>query len=250
SRTGGSEGIGFAIPVWLAKYITESLIQSGKVVRGWMGIAIQELTPALAQSFHLPEHQRGGVLISEVHEDGPSAKGGLKRGDVIVEYNGIKLKDVNHLRHLVARTQVGKTVQVKILRDGKEKILSITVGERPPDEVLAQRSRIAPQRPPAMEKLDNVLAGLTVEPLTEERRQQLNLPEDTTGVIISKVEPGSAAEAAGLQQGDVIQEVEKQPIKSLSDYQKVASTIKKGEPAVLYVQRRGSSIWIAVEPKS
>ncbi len=108
SRTGGSEGVGFAIAVSIAKDITSSLIESGKVVRGWMGVAIQELTPALAQSFQLPEGQQGGVLISEVHEDGPSAKAGLQRGDVILEYGNETVKDVNHLRNIVARTKVGK----------------------------------------------------------------------------------------------------------------------------------------------
>ena len=127
SRTGGSEGVGFAIAVSIAKDITSSLIESGKVVRGWMGVAIQELTPALAQSFQLPEGQQGGVLISEVHEDGPSAKAGLQRGDVILQYGTETVKDVNHLRNIVARTKVGKQKEIKVLRDGKETPLTLVL---------------------------------------------------------------------------------------------------------------------------
>ena len=247
SRTGGSEGIGFAIPVTIAKDITESLIQRGKVVRGWMGIAIQELTPALAQSFQLPEGQKGGVLISEVHENGPSALGGLMRGDVLVEYRGEKLKDVNHLRHIVARTKVGEEIQIKVLRDGQEKSLTVQVGERPSDELLAQRG--APSSPSSLESLDNVLAGLSVEPLTGERKKQLNLPENTAGVVVSEVKPGSAAEAAGIQQGDVIQEVNREIITNLADYKTSASKIEKEELVVLLLSRRGNNLFVAVNPK-
>ncbi len=175
SRTGGSEGVGFAISVGIAKDIAGSLIETGKVVRGWMGVAIQELTPALAQSFQLPEDRQGGVLISEVHEDGPSAKAGLQRGDVIIEYGGEPVKDVNHLRNLVARTQVGKKKEIKVLRDGKDTVLNLELGERPSDQVLAKGgAEEEEKKAPAMEKLDNVLAGMTVEPIDAENTIFLN----------------------------------------------------------------------------
>lgn len=248
SRTGGSEGVGFAIAVSIAKDITESLIATGKVVRGWMGVAIQELTPALAQSFQLPEGFTGGVLISEVHENGPSAKAGLKRGDIILEYKGEKVRDVNHLRNIVARTRVGERVDVKILRDGKEQVLTIELGERPPDEVLAGRAAPS-EAPPSVKPPDNVLAGIAVEPLTEEKRKQYNLPEKVKGVVIVKVQPGSAAEAAGLQEGDVIEEVSREPIASLDDYRRIASKIGKDELVVLLINRRGNSLFIAINPK-
>lgn len=248
SRTGGSEGVGFAIAVSIAKDIASSLIKTGKVVRGWMGIAIQELTPALAESFQLPEDFTGGVLISEVHENGPSAKAGLKRGDVILEYRGEQVRDVNHLRNIVARTHVGEKVPIKILRDGKEITLTIEVGERPSDEVLAGRA--APgEQPPSMVPPDNVLAGLTVAALTEEKRKQYNIPEKVKGVVITKVQPGSAAEAAGLQEGDVIEEVSREPVASLDDYQQIASKIGKDELVVLLINRRGNSLFIAVNPQ-
>ncbi|MCH7616210.1 MAG: PDZ domain-containing protein, partial [Nitrospinae bacterium] len=247
SRTGGSEGIGFAIPVDIVKDITNSLIQTGRVVRGWMGIAIQEMTPALAESFQLPDIYQGGVLISEVHENGPSAKSGLKRGDVILEYRGEKLKDVNHLRHIVARTRVGDGVEVKVLRDGVEKTLTVHVGERPSDELLARSGGSAP--PPKVDKLDNVLAGLTVEALTAELKKQFTLPEETAGVVVKDVQSGSAASEAGLQQGDVIQEINRDVITSLADYQNIASKIEKESLVVLLLSRRGNNLFVAVNPK-
>lgn len=247
SRTGGSEGIGFAIPVGIAKNITDSLIKTGKVVRGWMGIAIQEMTPALAQSFKLPGDQKGGVLISEVHENGPSAKGGLQRGDVIIEYKGEKLKDVNHLRHIVARTKVGDEIKVRILRNGEEQTLMVAVGERPADDLLASRGG-DPAEEPAQEKLNNVLAGLTVEALTEENQKQLKLPGQVAGVVVSEVLPGSAAESAGIQQGDVIQEINREVIKSMDDFQSIASKIEKESLVVVLLNRRGNNLFVAVNP--
>lgn len=248
SRTGGSEGVGFAIAVSIAKDITSSLIESGKVVRGWMGVAIQELTPALAQSFQLPEDQQGGVLISEVHEDGPSAKAGLQRGDVILEYGNESVKDVNHLRNIVARTKVGKQKEIKVLREGKETALTLVLGERPSDQVLAKASPPG-ETPPAMERLDNVLSGLMVEAITPDNRNQFGIPEEAKGVVVAKVEAGSAVEAAGIQPGDLIQEVSRSAVKNLDEYQQIASKIAKEELVVLLVNRRGNNLFVAVNPK-
>lgn len=247
SRTGGSEGIGFAIPVDIVQDITSSLIKTGRVVRGWMGIAIQELSPALAQSFQLPETHQGGVLISEVNEKGPSSGGILQRGDVLLEYRGKKVRDVNHLRNIVARTPVGSEVELTILRNGEKKTLTMKVGERPTDEMLASGRGFAP--PATTEKLDNVLAGLDVGPLTDERRKQLNIPEDVAGVVVNEVKPGSPAESAGLQQGDIIQEVNREVVKSLADYQRVAPTISKEQLVVLFLSRRGNNLFVAVNPE-
>ena len=248
SRTGGSEGVGFAIAVSIAKDIASSLIESGKVVRGWMGVAIQELTPALAQSFQLPEGQQGGVLISEVHQDGPSAKAGLQRGDIILEYGQEVVKDVNHLRNIVARTKVGKQKEIKVLREGKETTLNLILGERPSDQVLA-KAEPPGEKPPAMEKLNNVLAGLMVEAISADNRNQFGIPENATGVVVSKVESGSAVEAAGIQPGDLIQEVSRSTVKNLDEYQQIASKIGKEELVVLLVNRRGNNLFVAVNPK-
>jgi serine protease Do len=249
SRTGGSEGVGFAIAVSIAKDITSSLIESGKVVRGWMGVAIQELTPALAQSFQLPEGQQGGVLISEVHEDGPSAKAGLQRGDVILQYGDESVKDVNHLRNIVARTKVGKQKEIIVLREGKETPLTLVLGERPSDQVLAKAGPPGEKTPPAMAKLDNVLSGLIVEAISADNRNQFGIPEEAKGVVVTKVEAGSAVEAAGIQPGDLLQEVSRSAVKNLDEYQQIASKIPKDELVVLLVNRRGNNLFVAVNPK-
>lgn len=249
SRTGGSEGIGFAIPSSIALDIVDSLQKTGKVVRGWMGVAIQEITPALAKSFKLPE-QRKGVLISDVNENGPSHAAGVKRGDVVVAFNGKEVQTVSQLRNLVARTMVGKDAQVKVLREGKEQLIAVKVAERPSDELLAKKESAPPKDAgEAMKLPDNVLASLRVQTLDNALMSQLNISAKTAGVVITSVEPGGSGEAAGLQRGDVIQEVNHEPIKTLGDYQKIAEKIKKDELAVLLINRQGNSLFVAVNPK-
>jgi serine protease Do len=249
SRTGGSEGIGFAIPSSIAIDIVESLQKTGKVVRGWMGVAIQEITPALAKSFKLPE-QRKGVLISDVNENGPSHAAGIKRGDVVVAFNGKEVQTVSQLRNLVARTVVGKNAQVKVLREGKEQLISVVVAERPSDEMLAKKESAPPkEQGETIKPPDNVLASLHVQALDNLLMSQLNIPARTTGVVITSVDPGGQAEAAGLQRGDVIQEVNHEPVKTLDDYQKAAMKIKREELAVLLVNRQGNSLFVAINPK-
>jgi serine protease Do len=232
SRTGGSEGIGFAIPSSIALDIVDSLQKTGKVVRGWMGVAIQEITPALAKSFKLPE-QRKGVLISDVNENGPSHAAGMKRGDVVIAFNGKEVQNVSQLRNLVARTMVGKDAQVKILRDGKEQTIAVKVAERPTDEILAKKEPSAPKEPvETIKPPDNVLASLRVQALDAATMSQLNIPAKMTGVVVTSVESGGSAEAAGLQRGDVIQEVNHEVVL-----------------AVLLLSRQGNNLFVAVNPK-
>ena len=249
SRTGGSEGIGFAIPSSIALDIVDSLQKTGKVVRGWMGVAIQEITPALAKSFKLPE-QRKGVLISDVNENGPSQAAGIRRGDVVIAFNGKEVQNVSQLRNLVARTMVGKEAQVKVLRDGKEQTIAVKVAERPTDEMLARKEPAAPKEPVETAKLpDNVLASLRVQALDQATMSQLNIPAKTAGVVVTSVENGGPAEAAGLQRGDVIQEVNHEIVKTLEDYQRASLKLKKDELAVLLLSRQGNNLFVAVNPK-
>lgn len=249
SRTGGSEGIGFAIPSSIALDIVESLQKTGKVVRGWMGVAIQEITPALAKSFKLPEHRKG-VLISDVNENGPSHAAGIKRGDVVIAFNGKEVLNVSQLRNLVARTMVGKDAQVKVLRDGKEQTIAVKVAERPTDEMLAKKEPSPPKEPVETVKLpDNVLASLRVQGLDAATMSQLNIPAKMTGVVVTSVESGGPAEAAGVQRGDVIQEVNHQVVTKLEDYQKASSALKKEEMAVLLLSRQGNNLFVAVNPQ-
>ncbi len=248
SRTGGSEGIGFAIPSTIALDIVDSLVKTGKVVRGWMGVAIQEITPALAKSFKIPENRKG-VLISDVNENGPSFAAGIKRGDVVIAFNGREVQSVSQLRNLVARTVVGREAEVKILRDGKEQVLKVNVAERPSDELLAKKEAAPPSAPEGMKPPDNVLAGLRVQSLDQSAMAQFNVPAKTTGVVVGSVEAGSAAEAAGIQRGDVVQEVNHEVVKSLDDYVKASGKIKKDEMVVLLLSRQGNNLFVAVNPK-
>ena len=249
SRTGGSEGIGFAIPSSIALDIVDSLQKTGKVVRGWMGVAIQEITPALAKSFKLPE-QRKGVLISDVNENGPSQAAGIRRGDVVVAFNGKEVQNVSQLRNLVARTMVGKEAQVKVLRDGKEQTIAVKVAERPTDEMLAKKEPSTPKEPvETVKPPDNVLASLRVQALDPATMSQLNIPAKMTGVVVTSVENGGPAEAAGLQRGDVIQEVNHEIVKTLEDFQKASIKLKKDELAVLLLSRQGNNLFVAVNPK-
>jgi serine protease Do len=249
SRTGGSEGIGFAIPSSIALDIVDSLQKTGKVVRGWMGVAIQEITPSLAKSFKLPE-QRKGVLISDVNENGPSHSAGIRRGDVVIAFNGKEVQNVSQLRNLVARTMVGKEAQVKVLRDGKEQTIAVKVAERPTDEMLAKKEPTTPKEPvETVKPPDNVLASLRVQALDAATMSQLNIPAKMTGVVVTSVESGGAAEAAGLQRGDVIQEVNHEVVKTLEDYQKASRNLKKDELAVLLLSRQGNNLFVAVNPK-
>src|SRR6266540_3210905 len=143
SRTGGNEGIGFAVPVSLAKTITDSLIKTGKVVRGWLGVAIQEITPDLAKAFKVKEQR--GALVSDVNEHGPALKAGVQRGDVIVEFDGKNVQGISELRNRVAATPVGSNVKLKVLREGQERVLTINIGERPTDAMLARGTEPADQ---------------------------------------------------------------------------------------------------------
>ncbi|MCP9447631.1 MAG: PDZ domain-containing protein, partial [Nitrospira sp.] len=224
-------------------------LRTGKVVRGWMGVAIQEITPALAKSFKLPENRKG-VLISDVNEGGPSFAAGIRRGDVVVAFNGKEVQNVSQLRNIVARTMVGKEAEVKILRDGREQTITVKVAERPSDEVLARREPVPSKEPGSTIKPpDNVLASLRVQALDNALMSQLNIPANVTGVVIASVEPGGQAEAAGLQRGDVIQEINHEAVNTLDDYQKAAAKIGKDELAVLLINRRGNSLFVAVNPK-
>ncbi len=249
SRTGGNEGIGFAVPVSLAKTITDSLIKTGKVVRGWLGVAIQEITPDLAKAFKVKEQR--GALVSDVNEQGPALKAGLQRGDVIVEFDGKEVQTVSELRNRVAQTPVGSKVPLKVFREGQEKVLTINIGERPSDAMLARSTEpgaAAPEGSEARKAPLNVLSDLRVKAIDDEARAQLNLGAKTAGVVVAHVQAGSAAEQAGLQRGDVIQEVNRQPITGMKDYDAAAAKVKKEENAVLLVNRQGNTLFIVINP--
>jgi serine protease Do len=208
SRTGGNQGIGFAIPSDLARNVMDSLIKYGKVTRGYLGVMIQDVTPALAKEFKLKDTT--GALIGDVVPKGPADKAGLKDGDVVLDYNGRNVTDSRRLRLAVGETKPGTTVPVKILRDGATKTLEVTVQQLPGTEQLAQNN--------APNSNDNgTLNGVAVSDLDQQARQELKVPESVKGVVITEVQPDSPAAEAGLKQGDVLQEINRHPVKTAEE---------------------------------
>jgi serine protease Do len=228
------QGIGFAIPSNLAKSIIPQLEEKGKVTRGMLGVQVQVVTPELAKSFGLSEPK--GALVAEVNPGTPAEKAGLKRGDIITDFNGIPIKHMNELPRLVANTQPGTKASVTVLREGKEKTFSLMV-----TELKEERQAMA-----AGESEEENSVGLVVESLNAELARRFGLKE-TKGVVVMRVIPGSAAAEAGLRPGDVILEVNGQTLQSVSDYQRHTKRLQPGAYARLLIKRSGHTLYITME---
>jgi len=227
------QGIGFAIPINMAKELLPQL-KTGKIVRGWLGVMIQDITPELAKSFGLI--RSNGVLVSDVVKDSPADKAGLLSGDVILRFDGKEIENAHKLSQLVAETAPNTLIKIDLLRNGKEKTLSLKIGTMPEE---AQKS-ISPQK-------ENDW-GMMVQELTPQLAQQLDLKPGTTGVVISDISEGSPAAEAGLHPGDLITEVNRTAIKNLSDYQQALQQVKTGENLLLLVKRTGGSFYTVLTP--
>jgi serine protease Do len=243
SPSGGFNGIGFAIPSNLVRKVAESLIKTGKVERGWLGVNIQEVTPALAQEFGLKEVR--GALVTDVSSDSPAAKAGIKRGDVILEFDGTPIENNSQLALRVGLTPVGKTVKIKVLRGKQEKTLSVKIAEQPAS--LAEANSQSSQES-GNGGLTNALGDLAVQNLTPDIAKQLNVSPQTRGVVIAGVRSGSVAQSAGLQRGDIIQEIDRQPVANLADYKRIARGIGKDDSVLLLINRQGGTLYIALNP--
>jgi serine protease Do len=231
SRSGGNLGIGFAIPIDLAKEILPQLIKSGKVTRGWLGVSIQRVTPEIAQSLRLEKSR--GALVASVSEGSPAAQAGIKVGDVIVEYNGKPVQESSELPILVARTQVGTKVPLTVVRDNKRVPLSVEIAELKEQEVVAS----APQAG----KL-----GITVQNVTPEVAESLRLNR-ATGVVITSVQPQSVAAEAGLQRGDVLLEINRKAIADTEEFRNIVSQTKPGENLLFLISRGGNNLFLALK---
>jgi Do/DeqQ family serine protease len=218
------QGIGFAIPITMARDIMTQLIARGRVVRGWLGVVIQDLTPELAAGFGVKED--AGVLVAEVMKDGPAAAAGLKPGDVITGFGGSAIKDVTDLQKRVAAVEPGRPSPIVVIRDHQPLALSVKVGEQPTDEALA-----------AAESGEDVL-GLTVEPLTPETARQNRLSA-RRGLLVTEVAPGSPGAEAGIKPGDAIVEVNRRPVADATAFRQIAAALKPGESIPVYLQRGG-----------
>lgn len=224
----GGTGIGFAIPTSLAKGIIEQLKDKGKVVRGWLGVMIQKITPELAKSFDLKSEK--GALVADVTSGGPAEKAGIKRGDVIITFDGKDIEEWSDLPTIVAATPVGKEVEVQVIREGKEKSFNITIAELD-DEKLARGSS-----PSGSGEIE---LGLTVQELTPDIAERLGLSE-REGVVVSGVEDDSPAAEAGFRPGDLILEINREKVNNVNDYRRLIKDVKKGE-MVLFLVKRGSN---------
>lgn len=219
----GGQGIGFAIPINLAKSLLPQLENKGKVVRGWLGVVIQKVTPELAKSFNLKESE--GALVSDVMEDSPAAKADIHRGDVIVSFDGQRIKEMEQLPKLVAATEVGKKAKLGLIRDGKNLEIEVVVGE-------LKDERKAAGETPETEKNH----GLVVQNITPEIARHLNL-KDQKGVIVTDIQPGSSAENADLRAGDIIVEINKKPIRSVVDFKELMKKASLKDGIIMLVKR-------------
>jgi serine protease Do len=237
SRTGGNQGVGFAVPVNLARNVMEHLIQDGKVVRGYLGVAIQDLSPELAKQFNVPD--TGGALIGGMTEKSAAAEAGLRSGDVIIELDGKPVKDSRTLRLAVGRMSPGTKVHLKVLRDEKEKSFTVTLREMPEQKMAARGE------PSENENDEEVLKGVGVGDLDSATRRQFNIPEQIKGAIITDVEPDSASYEAGLRQGDVIQEINHEAVTSAEDAVKASQSKKK--KTLVRLWSKGGSRYVVVD---
>ena len=241
SQSGGNMGIGFAVPSSMARSILEQLTATGKVVRGWLGVSIQEMTPDLARQFGVGEPK--GVLVGEVLDDSPAKRAGLERGDVILEFDGRPVENPTQLRNAVARTPIGKKTSVKFIRDQKVKTAGVTIVEQP--KTVAQAGSEESPEPSAAPT--SLLSDLDVRELTADLARRLGVPAAERGVIIARVQTGSAAEEAGLRDGDLILEVNRRPVRSIKAYESAVSQLEKDQAVLLLVKRQGRTSFFTLK---
>ena len=226
SRSGGYMGVGFAIPINLAREIADQLIDKGEVTRGYLGIVIQPLTADLAKSFGV--EQVKGILVSQVSDDSPADMAGLRQGDIIIAYRGEPVTNVGSFRNRVSLTQPGSTEELTILREGKQMTLTVTIGKLTREKLAAQTSS------QSAEKL-----GLTVQTLTPQLAEQFGVKMGE-GVVVTEVRPGSIAAMAGIEPGTVIMQVDREPVKNAAEFKRAVEK-SSDDKSILLLLRRGNA---------
>ena len=233
----GNQGVGFAVPANQARQVMDQIISKGRVERGYMGVMIQEVTPSVAKAFNLDQVQ-GGALVGDVTEGSPAARAGIQKGDIILELNGRRVADSRELRLKISQMAPGSDVRMRIFRDGSRRDVELKLGELPNDQARATE-RGASNSP---------ISGIAVDNLNAQILRELNLPSNTSGVVITGIEPGSAAEAAGLQRGDVIQEVNRRPVTSTTEFDRALRSAGN-ESILLLVNKGGRTSYIVLDQK-
>jgi len=233
TQSGGNIGIGFAIPINMARSVMNQLKEKGRVTRGWLGVTIQTVTAEIKDKFDLESME--GALVAEVVEDSPAEKGGIQRGDVIIRFDGKKVKEMTALPPMVAQTPVGKEAEIVVIRNGEEKHLTVEIAE------LEEKSLTAAPRDTEIEEE----FGLSVQELTPELAEALSL-EGEKGVVVSSIETGSPADEAGLSRGDLIQEIENEAIESLEDYKRIMERTSSQKKILMVVRHRGHTRYVVL----
>jgi serine protease Do len=247
SRTGGNQGVGFAIPANLARDVMQSLREKGRVVRGYIGASVQPLTPELAEAMKL-KGQPTGALVGEVAANTPSQKAGIKTGDVITAVNGKKISDARELRLMIGSMAPGSRAQIQVNREGQEKKFDVQLIEMPAGVTEEGGPEASPEESTQPEKT-TVFGGVAVADITDDIRSALNLPKEIQGTVIAEVDADSPAGKAGLREGDVIQEVNKEPVRNAKDLVAVSKKLKPNEKILIRVYSQGRSGYVALEPK-
>jgi serine protease Do len=234
-NSGGNQGIGFAVPVNLAHHVMDQLLKNGKVERAYLGILPQDVTPAIAKAFGVKEAR--GALVGEITANSPAAQSDLKQGDVIVAVNGKPVDDANQLRLEIGLLSPGSTVNLSILRSGSSQQVAVKMGSFPSKEERASIEK---------DGTNNTLDGVSVQSLTPETAREMKLDPETKGVVVADIDPSSHAADAGLREGDVIQQVNRQPVKNVQDFNRAMGSAKKDDPTLLLVNREGNTLFVAV----
>jgi serine protease Do len=237
SNGGGNNGIGFAVPINMARQVMDQILKSGKVVRGYLGVWIQPVTPQIAGSFDLPKAE--GVLLSDIASGGPAAKAGLQKGDIVLKMNDQPVSDASQLQLNIAMLPPGSTIKLTIFRNRSEKTVTATLGELPAQGGQAQKEEggVSPS-----------MQGLSVDNLTPEIARQLRLPRNTRGVVVTNVDPGTAAADADIRTGDVIEEVNRRTVNNVDDFNRAMSGLGN-QDVLLLINRRGKTIYIVLSPQ-
>jgi len=242
SRSGGNQGVGFAIPANLARSVMDQLIEKGKIERGFLGVGIKDLTPELARQFKVPDNA-GGALVTQLEDRSAAAEAGVQSGDVIIELNGTPVKDRRNLQLMVGRLSPGDKVSLKVLRDGKEKTFTVALKEMPEQKLVSANNE------PGDNESD-ALNGVTVGDIDSAARSQFNIPDRVKGALITEVDPDSASYEAGLRPGDVIQEIDHKRVTNAAEAVEVSKHVKTKQVLVRFWSRGGSDYVVVDEGKS
>ncbi|HIO07942.1 TPA: Do family serine endopeptidase, partial [Candidatus Poribacteria bacterium] len=231
----GNIGIGFAIPSKLVQRVMTQLIEKGEVERGWLGVMIQDVDHNLSEKLEFDSPH--GALITMVGKNSPAEKGGMRHGDVVLEFNGVQIRDRDHLRYVVASTGIDSTVPVKVIRQGKKRNLKIKLAKRTEEAIATLSNRVAP---PSEDADQEVFSGIQVQNLTSEMAKRYN-HQDQKGVIVIKVKQRTAAARAGIQEGDLIQEIDWEKVENLDDYRKRLDQLKDESKVTLYIRHESGN---------